>query len=235
MRFDKFISVTTGLSRAVAKKEIKKGILVNNEIIKSIDFKINENHDIVIFNGKRLLYQKYIYIMMNKPEDVISATEDRDSKTVVDLLNDNDKIYNPHPVGRLDKDTVGLMFLTNDGELTHKLISPKKDIKKKYYLEVDGFLKESAVEIAKKGIILEDGYRCKSAVLEVLSSKQEKSTAYISITEGKFHQIKRMMKSLGVNITYLKRISIGTLILDDNLKLGEYRYLTDKEIKNLKK
>ena len=134
MRFDKFISVTTGLSRAVAKKEIKKGILVNNEIIKSIDFKINENHDIVIFNGKRLLYQKYIYIMMNKPEDVISATEDRDSKTVVDLLNDNDKIYNPHPVGRLDKDTVGLMFLTNDGELTHKLISPKKDIKKKYYL-----------------------------------------------------------------------------------------------------
>ncbi|AXI26945.1 MULTISPECIES: pseudouridine synthase [Gemella] len=235
MRFDKFISVTTGLSRAVAKKEIKKGILVNNEIIKSVDFKINENHDIVIFNGKRLLYQKYIYIMMNKPKDVISATEDRDSKTVVDLLNDNDKIYNPHPVGRLDKDTVGLMFLTNDGELTHKLISPKKDIKKKYYLEVDGFLEENAVEIAKKGIILEDGYRCKSAVLKVLSSNQERSTAYISITEGKFHQVKRMMKSLGVDVTYLKRISIGTLILDEDLKLGEYRYLTDKEIKNLKK
>ena len=233
MRFDKFISVTTGLSRAVAKKEIKKGILVNNEIIKSVDFKINENHDIVIFNGKRLLYQKYIYIMMNKPKDVISATEDRDSKTVVDLLNDNDKIYNPHPVGRLDKDTVGLMFLTNDGELTHKLISPKKDIKKKYYLEVDGFLEENAVEIAKKGIILEDG--CKSAVLKVLSSNQERSTAYISITEGKFHQVKRMMKSLGVDVTYLKRISIGTLILDEDLKLGEYRYLTDKEIKNLKK
>ncbi|AME09311.1 16S rRNA pseudouridine(516) synthase [Gemella sp. oral taxon 928] len=235
MRFDKFISVTTGLSRAVAKKEIKKGILVNNEIIKSVDFKINENHDIVIFNGKRLLYQKYIYIMMNKPKDVISATEDRDSKTVVDLLNDNDKIYNPHPVGRLDKDTVGLMFLTNDGELTHKLISPKKDIKKKYYLEVDGFLEKNAVEIAKKGIILEDGYRCKSAVLKVLSSNQERSTAYISITEGKFHQVKRMMKSLGVDVTYLKRISIGTLILDEDLKLGEYRYLTDKEIKNLKK
>ena len=235
MRLDKFISATTTLSRAEAKKIIKKGILINNILVKSPDYKIDEINDQVIVNGNRLFYQKYFYIMMNKPQNVISATEDAIDKTVVDLLEEKDRIYKVFPVGRLDKDTEGLMLLTNDGELAHKLISPKKDVEKKYYVEVSGELKEEHLELVKDGLVIDEGYKCKSARLEILESSKVKSIANIYITEGKFHQVKRMMKALGTTVTYLKRLSIGTLELDKTLKLGEYRYLTDKEIKNLNK
>ena len=235
MRLDKFISATTTLSRAEAKKIIKKGILINNILVKSPDYKIDEINDQVIVNGNRLFYQKYVYIMMNKPQNVISATEDAIDKTVVDLLEEKDRIYKVFPVGRLDKDTEGLMLLTNDGELAHKLISPKKDVEKKYYVEVSGELKEEHLELVKDGLVIDEGYKCKSARLEILESSKVKSIANIYITEGKFHQVKRMMKALGTTVTYLKRLSIGTLELDKNLKLGGYRYLTDKEIKNLNK
>lgn len=235
MRLDKFISATTMLSRAEAKKIIKKGILINDILVKSPDYKIDEINDQVIVNENRLFYQKYVYIMMNKPQNVISATEDAIDKTVVDLLEEKDRIYKVFPVGRLDKDTEGLMLLTNDGELAHKLISPKKDVEKKYYVEVSGELKEEHFELVKDGLVIDEGYKCKSARLEILESSKVKSIANIYITEGKFHQVKRMMKALGTTVTYLKRLSIGTLELDKNLKLGEYRYLTDKEIKNLNK
>ena len=233
MRLDKFISATTMLSRAEAKKIIKKGILINDILVKSPDYKIDEINDQVIVNENRLFYQKYVYIMMNKPQNVISATEDAIDKTVVDLLEEKDRIYKVFPVGRLDKDTEGLMLLTNDGELAHKLISPKKDVEKKYYVEVSGELKEEHFELVKDGLVIDEGYKCKSARLEILESSKVKSIANIYITEGKFHQVKRMMKALGTTVTYLKRLSIGTLELDKNLKLGEYRYLTDKEINNL--
>ena len=235
MRLDKFISATTTLSRAEAKKIIKKGILINDILVKSPDYKIDEINDQVIVNGNRLFYQKYVYIMMNKSQNVISATEDAIDKTVVDLLEEKDRIYKVFPVGRLDKDTEGLMLLTNDGELAHKLISPKKDVEKKYYVEVSGELKEEHLELVKDGLVIDEGYKCKSARLEILESSKVKSIANIYITEGKFHQVKRMMKALDTTVTYLKRLSIGTLELDKNLKLGEYRYLTDKEIKNLNK
>ena len=235
MRLDKFISATTTLSRAEAKKIIKKGILINDILVKSPDYKIDEINDQVIVNGNRLFYQKYVYIMMNKPQNVISATEDAIDKTVVDLLEGKDRIYKVFPVGRLDKDTEGLMLLTNDGELAHKLISPKKDVEKKYYVEVSGELKEEHLELVKDGLVIDEGYKCKRARLEILESSKVKSIANIYITEGKFHQVKRMMKALGTTVTYLKRLSIGTLELDKTLKLGEYRYLTDKEIKNLNK
>ena len=235
MRLDKFISATTTLSRAEAKKIIKKGILINDILVKSPDYKIDEINDQVIVNGNRLFYQKYVYIMMNKPQNVISATEDAIDKTVVDLLEEKDRIYKVFPVGRLDKDTEGLMLLTNDGNLAHKLISPKKDVEKKYYVEVSGELKEEHLSLVKEGLVIDEGYKCKSARLEALESSKVKSIANIYITEGKFHQVKRMMKALGTTVTYLKRLSIGTLELDKNLKLGAYRYLTDKEIKNLNK
>ena len=235
MRLDKFISATTTLSRAEAKKIIKKGILINDILVKSPDYKIDEINDQVIVNGNRLFYQKYVYIMLNKSQNVISATEDAIDKTVVDLLEEKDRIYKVFPVGRLDKDTEGLMLLTNDGELAHKLISPKKDVEKKYYVEVSGELKEEHLELVKDGLVIDEGYKCKSAQLEILESSKVKSIANIYITEGKFHQVKRMMKALGTTVTYLKRLSIGTLELDKTLKLGEYRYLTDKEIKNLNK
>ena len=235
MRLDKFISSTTTLSRAEAKKIIKKGILINDILIKSPDYKVDEINDQVILDGKRLVYQKYVYIMMNKPQDTISATEDAIEKTVVDILKEEDRIHKVFPVGRLDKDTEGLMLLTNDGELAHKLISPKKDVEKKYYVEVSGELKNEHLEIVKTGVILEDGYKCKPARLEILESSKNKSRANIFITEGKFHQVKRMMKSIETTVTYLKRLSIGSLILDENLKLGEYRYLTDDELNKLTK
>ena len=235
MRLDKFISTTTTLSRAEAKKIIKKGILINDKLIKTPDYKIDEFKDQVIVNGNRLVYQKYVYIMMNKPKDTVSATEDAIERTVVDILRDEDRIYKVFPVGRLDKDTEGLMLLTNDGELAHKLISPKKDVEKKYYVEVSGELKNEHLKIIKEGVILEDGYRCKPARLEILDSSEGNSKANIFITEGKFHQVKRMMKSLGATVTYLKRLSIGSLKLDENLKLGEYRYLTDDELNKLTK
>lgn len=235
MRLDKFISTTTTLSRAEAKKIIKKGILINDILIKSPDYKIDEFNDQVIVNGNRLVYQKYVYIMMNKSKDTVSATEDAIERTVVDILRDEDRIHKVFPVGRLDKDTEGLMLLTNDGELAHKLISPKKDVEKKYYVEVSGELKNEHLEIVKEGVTLEDGYRCKPARLEILDSSEGNSKANIFITEGKFHQVKRMMKSLGTTVTYLKRLSIGSLKLDENLKLGEYRYLTDDELNKLTK
>ena len=233
MRLDKFISTTTTLSRAEAKKIIKKGILINDILVKSPDYKVDEINDQVILNGDRLFYQKYVYIMMNKPQNVISATDDVIDKTVVDLLEEKDRIYKVFPVGRLDKDTEGLMLLTNDVDLAHKLISPKKDVEKKYYVEVSGELKEEHLVLVKEGLVIDEGYKCKSARLEIIESSEVNSIAYIYITEGKFHQVKRMMKALGTTVTYLKRLSIGTLELDKNLKLGEYRYLTDKEIKNL--
>lgn len=235
MRLDKFISTTTTLSRAEAKKIIKKGILINDILVKSPDYKVDEINDQVIVNGDRLFYQKYVYIMMNKPQNVISATDDAIDKTVVDLLEEKDRIYKVFPVGRLDKDTEGLMLLTNDGDLAHKLISPKKDVEKKYYVEVSGELKEEHLVLVKEGLVIDEGYKCKRARLEIIESTEVNSIAYIYITEGKFHQVKRMMKALGTTVTYLKRLSIGTLELDKNLKLGEYRYLTDKEIKNLNK
>ena len=235
MRLDKFISTTTTLSRAEAKKVIKKGILINDKLIKTPDYKIDEFKDQVIVNGNRLVYQKYVYIMMNKPKDTVSATEDAIERTVVDILRDEDRIHKVFPVGRLDKDTEGLMLLTNDGELAHKLISPKKDVEKKYYVEVSGELKNEHLEIVKEGVTLEDGYKCKPARLEILDTSEGNSKANIFITEGKFHQVKRMMKSLGTTVTYLKRLSIGSLKLDENLKLGEYRYLTDDELNKLTK
>lgn len=235
MRLDKFISTTTTLSRAEAKKIIKKGILINDILVKSPHYKVDEINDQVIVNGDRLFYQKYVYIMMNKPQNVISATDDAIDKTVVDLLEEKDRIYKVFPVGRLDKDTEGLMLLTNDGDLAHKLISPKKDVEKKYYVEVSGELKEEHLVLVNEGLVIDEGYKCKRARLEIIESTEVNSIAYIYITEGKFHQVKRMMKALGTTVTYLKRLSIGTLELDKNLKLGEYRYLTDKEIKNLNK
>ena len=235
MRLDKFISSTTTLSRAEAKKIIKKGILINDILIKSPDYKVDEINDQVMVNGNRLVYQKYVYIMMNKPKDTVSATEDAIEKTVVDILKEEDRIHKVFPVGRLDKDTEGLMLLTNDGELAHRLITPKKDVVKKYYVEVSGELKEEHLSIVEAGVILEDGYKCKPARLEILESSENKSRANIYRTEGKFHQVKRMMKSLETTVTYLKRISIGELILDGNLELGEYRYLTNEELDKLNK
>ncbi|MBF0746081.1 rRNA pseudouridine synthase [Gemella sp. 19428wG2_WT2a] len=233
MRLDKFISNNSKYSRSEVKKFIKKGILINGKLIKDAKYDVNLDNDMVIFEGIEFKHIENIYIMLNKPQGYVSATRDARDKTVLDLLSDEDKIKNIFPVGRLDKDTEGLIFLTNDGHLSHKLISPQKNIFKKYYVEVDGELNEEEVKLFESGVIIDKDYMCKPAILEIIEAKKMKSSAYIQISEGKFHQIKKMMKVVGMNVIYLKRLSIGKLKLDDNLKLGEYRYLNDEEVKEL--
>ena len=236
MRLDKCLADCGLGTRSEVKSLLKaKRITVNGKVVNNGKVQVNPETDEILFDGEKIQYEEFVYIMMNKPKDTVSATEDAIEKTVVDILKEEDRIHKVFPVGRLDKDTEGLMLLTNDGELAHRLITPKKDVVKKYYVEVSGELKEEHLSIVEAGVILEDGYKCKPARLEILESSENKSRANIYITEGKFHQVKRMMKSLETTVTYLKRISIGELILDGNLELGEYRYLTNEELDKLNK
>lgn len=196
--------------------------------------KVNPYEDNIFLDNERIIYRRYIYLMMNKPKGLVSSTDDPSFKTVVDILDQEYLIYKPFPVGRLDKDTEGLLLITNDGKLAHELLSPKKRVDKKYYVEVDGYVEEEHIRLFKEGIILDDGYKTLPSQLEIINSSIV-SKVYLTIQEGKFHQVKRMFKSVGMKVLYLKRISMGNLILDENLDVGQFRELTDEEISLLKK
>lgn len=232
-RLDKVLSNMGYGSRKDVKKLIKEGrVNVNNEICKENNLKINPYKDEITIDGVNLEYREYIYLMLNKPKDVVSSTDDPINRTVLDLIGEEYLIFNPHPAGRLDKDTEGLILLTNDGQLSHRILSPKNKIGKTYYVEVEGFLEKSHIEKFKEGIILEDGYKTLPARLEIIEGDFY-SKAKLTITEGKFHQVKRMFKAVNMEVVYLKRLSIGNLVLDEKLKAGEYRELTEEEILNL--
>jgi 16S rRNA pseudouridine516 synthase len=171
--------------------------------------------------------------MMNKPKGVISATEDDYDKTVVDLLSDEMKIFEPAPVGRLDKDTEGLLLITNDGELNHLLLSPRRHVPKKYYAKIEGIVVDEDKIKFKEGVVLDDGYRTMPAELNIINSNVE-SEIEVILHEGKFHQVKRMFEAVGKKVIYLKRLEMGTLKLDENLKTGEYRELSEEELRELK-
>lgn len=229
-RIDKILANLGYGSRKDIKKNIKSGMVkVNNEVIKDNSIKIDPYKENIKFKNKKINYRKFIYLMLNKPSGVISATEDNHSKTVIDLIDDEYKAFNPFPVGRLDKDTEGLLILTNDGDLAHKLLSPKKHVDKKYYVKVEGYLDENDKTAFKEGLDIGEKNITLPAELDIKKSN-EISECYVIIREGKFHQIKRMFISLGKKVIYLKRISMGNVELDSNLKLGEYRELTSKEI-----
>ena len=233
-RLDKVLSNMGYGRRKDVKKMIKSGrVKVNGEICKKNDIKINPYEDIVFVDGIQLEYREYIYLMMNKPQDVVSSTDDPVSRTVVDLIDERYLIFDPFPAGRLDKDTEGLILLTNDGQLAHRILSPKNQIGKTYYAEVDGFVDESHIDKFKEGIVLDDGYKTMSSDLEIIESNIF-SKVKLTIKEGKYHQVKRMFKSLNMEVVYLKRLSIGELKLDEQLGLGEYRELTEEEIQILK-
>lgn len=233
-RLDKILSNMGYGSRKDVKKLIKAGrVMINNNIETKNNVKINPYEDLITIDGVKLEYREYIYLMLNKPQGVVSSTEDPVSRTVLDLIDEEYLIFKPHPAGRLDKDTEGLILLTNDGKLSHKLLSPKNRIGKTYYVEVEGFLEESHIDKFKEGIILDDGYKTLPAKLEIIEGDFY-SKAKLTITEGKYHQVKRMFKALNMEVLYLKRLSIGNLKLDENLELGEYRELTEEEIKLLK-
>lgn len=231
MRLDKYLTNQGIGSRSQVKELIKsKKVFVNNVLENKPERHIDENNDIVSLDGVNLEYNKFYYYMLNKPPGVLTAVKDNNYKTVMDIMDVTPK-EGLFPVGRLDKDTEGLLLITNDGELSHNLLSPKKHVNKTYYVELNGELIDSDIDLFAKGLDIGEKNITKPAKLEILSGRNR---AYITITEGKYHQVKRMFQAIGLTVTFLKRISMGSLILDKNLKSGEYRKLTEEEISNLK-
>mgnify|MGYP000906039936 CR=1 FL=1 len=248
LRLDKYLCDMGIGTRSEVKGYLKKGrITVNGTTIKSPDLKVNRNEDKIQFDGQNLTYQKYEYYMLNKPAGVVSATIDNVNKTVVELIKTSRR-KDLFPVGRLDKDTEGLLLITNDGELAHHLLSPRRHVKKVYFARIRGEATIEDVEMFSKGIALEEDFTTLPAKLKILESG-ETSQVEVTIFEGKFHQlkavkacpttlsspsIKRMFQKAGKEVIYLKRLSMGALILDKTLKSGEYRSLTEEEINLLK-
>lgn len=234
MRIDKFLSNMGYGSRKEVKILLKsKAVEVNGSEIRDPKVHINELSDEVTVGGERVEYAEFIYLLMNKPQGAISATEDKYDQTVIDLLADEEQNFEPFPVGRLDKDTEGFLLLTNDGKLAHELLSPKKHVDKRYFAIIDGEVTAEDGAAFENGVVLDDGYKTKPAVLKILKSGAV-SEIELTITEGKFHQVKRMFQSVGKEVTYLKRLSMGPLELDPALALGKYRHLTEEEIDQLK-
>ncbi|ADL51123.1 pseudouridine synthase [Clostridium cellulovorans] len=235
-RLDKVLANLGYGTRKEVKVLVKKGAVeINGVQAKNSDVKVDTNEDIIKVNGETINYRKFIYLMMNKPAGVVSATFDNYDETVIDLLDPEEQIFEPFPVGRLDKDTVGLLLLTNDGELNHKLISPKYHVDKVYYAEIDKPVDDKDVKCFEKGIVLDDGYKTMPGKLEILKATEHGSEVYVTIQEGKFHQVKRMFESLGKKVVFLKRISFGGIILDEDLEEGQYREISEDELLVLKK
>ena len=231
IRLDKYLCDCGIGTRSQVKEFIKKGqIQVNDQVVKKSDFKLEEVKDSVFYLGKELVYQGFYYFMLHKPMGVITATEDKREKTVMDLLG-NDRKKNLFPVGRLDKDTEGLLLITDDGALAHQLLSPKKNVPKTYYVQTSHVIGENMVNMLTRGVDIGEKEITKPALVEVLTP----TSLHLTITEGKFHQVKRMLKAVNNEVTYLKRISMGSLILDPSLEKGQFRKLTDEEIFSLKK
>lgn len=235
MRLDKYLSDMGIASRSDLKKDIRKGLVfVNGEMIRDASFTVNSDSRI-LYKGEEITYEEYSYYMMNKPVGVLSSTEDRKQKTVLDLFSETHR-KDLFPVGRLDKDAEGLLLIMNDGKLAHTLLSPKNHIEKKYYVEIPASLKDEDLEPLRHGIQYDTDLVAEPAQVQLLSANPDKSAVEIIITEGKFHQIKKMFLALSENyvVTKLKRISMGALRLDESLSPGEYRKLSPGEIETLK-
>lgn len=226
MRLDKFFSQTGTLTRSQAQKQLKLGkVTVNGETIKKADYKVDPDKDEIRYNEDKIVYRRFVYIMMNKPCGVVSATEDRDQKTVLDLLPEDLLKFDLFPCGRLDKDTTGLVVLTNDGISAHNALSPKKHVEKKYSFETADAYSDADVTAIESGITLKDGYSTKPCKIERISETE----GYIYLTEGKYHEIKRLFGARSNKITKLERIGFGKLEIGD-LPEGDWRYLTEEEI-----
>ena len=232
MRLDKFLSVTGAATRTEAKKAIRaRAVSVNGVAANSAEIQINPEIDEVLFFGEKIIYREYTYIMVNKPQGIVSATEDGRDKTVLDLLPSNIKKDKLFPCGRLDKDTLGLVIVTDNGELAHDLLSPRSHVSKSYKFKAAEPISECDLHILESGVTLADGYVTKPA--KIILDKNN-SEGIIVLTEGKYHQIKRMLGAINNKIVYLERISFGPVELDRSLNRGDWRYLTDEEIDQLK-
>ena len=229
MRIDKFISELGIASRKDAARAARSGgVLVDGIPVRDLSAHIDPERARITYLGRELTYQKFVYVMLNKPEGYVSATEDSKLPVVTELLPEELRRRELFPVGRLDRDTVGLMILTNNGSLAHTLLSPKHHVEKKYYFRSAEPLPQGCEDKFIHGVVLKDGYECKSAVIRL---DEGRSSGVITLTEGKYHQIKRMIASFGNAVTYLKRITFADIPLDESLGAGEWRYLTDDEAK----
>lgn len=241
MRLDKFLCQMNLGTRSEIKQKIKKGVVqVNGEVVRKSEMPIAEGKDEVFYEGKRCVYRPYVYFLMNKPAGVVSATKDNVDKTVMDLFcqeyakqQDGQlagiPVKDMFPVGRLDKDTVGLLVLTNDGELAHRILSPRKHIPKTYFVRTDENILQEAVMEFQKGICISQEEQCMPAELSITGERE----ACLTIQEGKFHQVKRMFQKIGLQVIYLKRISMGKLTLPEDLPEGCIREMTSEEVAKL--
>lgn len=227
-RLDKIIASQFNISRTDAKTQIRRGqATVNGEVVRDPAFSVCPEKDSITLGGQALNFKKFIYIVMNKPKGVLSASSDKKRQTVVDLVPKELRRPNICPVGRLDKDTTGLLILTDDGQFAHKVISPKSDIKKVYEVTLDGEITQDAADKFAEGIVLHDGTKCLPAGLEIIN----RNIVKVEIREGKYHQIKRMFGVIGLGVNELKRLSIGDFTLPSDLKEGECREMTERQIK----
>ncbi len=239
IRLDKYLADMQIGTRSEVKNIIKKGkVTIDGVVVKSADVKIDTQKCNVVCDGVSVNYCQMEYFMLNKPKGVLSATMDKKQPTVVDLIKDKSR-KDLFPVGRLDKDTEGLLLITNDGELAHNLLSPKKHVDKVYFAVVAGVIDGNIINQFEKGVIINDEFTALPAKLEVLNTNNHEydvtsSEVLVTIHEGKFHQVKKMFLAVGSEVLYLKRLSMGSLKLDENLRVGEYRPLTDDELKALK-
>ena len=233
IRIDKLLSNMNRGTRSEIKKYAKQGrIKVNGQIEKNSASIVDTEKDRVSLDDVIVHFQEHIYLVMNKPQNVVSATHDNLHQTVIDILSEEYRGFHPFPVGRLDIDTEGLLIITNDGHFAHNLLSPKKHVCKKYFVEVTEKISDRDIQQFREGIILDDGYRTMHAVLEALAYSEEtdSSTCFVTIQEGKYHQIKRMFAGVQKKVLFLKRVQMGSLLLDEALAPGEYRALTEEEL-----
>ena len=229
-RLDKFLSVRSGMSRKEAQKSIKNGeVTVNSEVCRATDFKVDPGTDAIALRGQAVCADEHIYIMLNKPAGVVSATEDRHDRTVIDILPPELSRKGLFPAGRLDKDTEGLLIITDDGDFAHRMLSPKKHVEKRYIAQIDGEITEDMIRAFERGITFADGTECQPARLEIVPNSGGMS-GIVTICEGKYHQVKKMFSVVGRKVVHLQRISIGNLYLDSNLPIGNAKKLTKLDI-----
>ncbi len=229
-RLDKIISSQLNIPRSMARTQIHRGkVTVNGVVCRDPSAQTDVDSAQITYKGQAVSYKKHIYLVLNKPKGIISASNDKSRETVVDLVPENLRRNGLSPVGRLDRDTTGLLLITDDGEFAHKIISPKSEILKTYEVTLDGELTDEICQSFAEGITLADGTKCKSAVLEII----DKTKARVKISEGKYHQIKRMFGVVGLGVNELKRIKIGSFELPQNLNEGDCRELSDEELKAL--
>lgn len=237
-RLDKILSHMGYGTRSEIRRLVKQGaVQVNGETVKDSGLQVDPERETITACGERVVFREFVYLMLNKPQGVISATEDTRERTVIDLLPGEYRHFDPFPVGRLDKDTEGLLLLTNDGKLAHNLLSPRKHVPKTYFAEVEGRVDAADGKAFEEGVRLDDGYVTMPAKLVILQEGDPGngivSKIELTILEGKFHQVKRMFQAVGKKVVYLKRIAMGSLLLDEHLAEGECRELTEDELGQL--